>query len=38
MARAHRAWRDKRLWLRIRQNGLRRDYSWTRAARDYASL
>ena len=38
MARAHRAWCDKRLWLRIRQNGMRRDYSWRRAARDYASL
>ena len=29
---------DKRLWHRIQQNGMRRDFSWKQAARDYVSL
>ena len=29
---------DKRQWLRIQQNGMRRDFSWKQAARDYISL
>lgn len=31
-------WRDKRLWQRIQQNGMRRDFSWKHAADDYISL
>lgn len=38
MERAHRSWQDKRLWQRLRQNGMRRDFSWEHAARDYISL
>ena len=29
---------DKRLWQSIQQNGMRRDFSWKQAARDYTSL
>ena len=29
---------DKRLWHRIQQNGMRRDFSWKQAALDYISL
>ena len=29
---------DKRLWQSIQQNGMRRDFSWKQAARDYISL
>lgn len=36
--RAAAAWRDKRLWLRIQQNGMRRDFSWRHAAADYGRL
>jgi starch synthase len=36
--RACRTRNDKRLWHRIQQNGMRRDFSWKQAARDYISL
>ncbi len=38
LERAAAAWRDRRLWQRIQQNGMRRDFSWEHAARDYAAL
>jgi starch synthase len=38
MQRAAAAWRDKRLWQRIQQNGMRRDFSWRHAAADYGRL
>ena len=38
MERVCHARRDKRLWQRIQQNGMRRDFSWQTAARDYISL
>ena len=36
--RATRCWHDRRLWQRIQQNGMRRDFSWEHAARDYVTL
>lgn len=36
--RAGRSWQDKKLWQRIQQNGMRRDFSWTHAAHDYVAL
>jgi len=38
MQRVVAAWRDKRLWLRIQQNGMRCDFSWRHAAADYSRL
>ena len=38
IARACAAWQDKRLWQRIQQNGMRRDFSWRQAAADYIQL
>lgn len=38
MERARRAWRDRRLWRCIQQNGMRRDFSWKNAAREYVGL
>jgi starch synthase len=38
LERAATAWHDRRLWQRIQQNGMRRDFSWEHAARDYATL
>ena len=38
MERVCRTRQDKRLWQRIQQNGMRRDFSWKQAARDYISL
>jgi len=38
MERACAAWQDKRLWQRIQQNGMRRDFSWKLAANDYLQL
>lgn len=38
MARAADAWRDRKLWLRVQQNGMRRDFSWRHAADEYLSL
>ncbi|MDR1995996.1 glycogen synthase GlgA [Azonexus sp.] len=38
MQRATIAWLDKRLWLRIQQNGMRCDFSWHHAANDYSRL
>ena len=32
------AWQDKRLWQRIQQNGMRRDFSWDQAAQDDLAL
>lgn len=38
MQRVSRTWPDRRLWQRIQQNGMRLDFSWQHAARDYVSL
>ena len=38
LTRAAEAWRDKRRWQRIQQNGMRRDFSWTHAANEYVAL
>lgn len=38
MDRAGRTWQDKKLWQRIQQNGMRRDFSWTHAAHEYVAL
>jgi len=38
LERASQAWHDKRLWQRIQQNGMRRDFSWQQAAADYVAL
>ena len=38
LERACQAWHDKRLWQRIQQNGMRRDFSWQQAAADYVAL
>ena len=36
--RATRHWHDRKLWQRIQQNGMRRDFSWEHVAHDYAAL
>jgi len=36
--RATRCWHDRKLWQRIQQNGMRRDFSWEHAAHDYVTL
>ena len=38
MERVCQTWQDKRLWQRIQQNGMRRDFSWEHAAHDYINL
>lgn len=38
MTRVAGAWQDRRLWQRIQQNGMRRDFSWKHAADDYLNL
>ena len=38
MERVCQNWHDKRLWQRIQQNGMRRDFSWEHAAHDYINL
>lgn len=38
MTRVAEAWQDRRLWQRIQQNGMRRDFSWKHAANDYLNL
>ncbi len=38
LERATRCWHDRRLWQRIQQNGMRRDFSWEHVAHDYAAL
>jgi len=38
MERASTAWQDRRLWQRIQQNGMRRDFSWAHAAAEYSRL
>lgn len=35
---ATRCWHDRKLWLRIQQNGMRRDFSWEHAATEYIAL
>jgi starch synthase len=38
LQRATRCWHDRRLWQRIQQNGMRRDFSWEHAAHEYVNL
>ncbi len=38
LERATRCWHERKLWQRIQQNGMRRDFSWEHAARDYLTL
>ena len=38
MERVCRTWQDKKLWQRVQQNGMRRDFSWTHAANEYVAL
>ena len=38
LERATRCWHDRKLWQRIQQNGMRRDFSWEHAAHDYTTL
>jgi len=38
LERAAACWRDRALWRRLQQNGMRRDLSWKHAARDYITL
>ena len=38
MERASTTWQDRRLWQRIQQNGMRRDFSWSHAAAEYSQL
>jgi starch synthase len=38
MQRATATWHDRRLWQRIQQNGMRRDFSWSHAAAEYGQL
>lgn len=35
---ATRCWHDRKLWQRIQQNGMRRDFSWEHAANEYIAL
>ena len=32
------AWRDRPAWTRLMKNGMSRDFSWTRSARQYVEL
>ena len=38
MERVCRTWQDRKLWQRVQQNGMRRDFSWTHAANEYVAL
>ncbi|MDP3540680.1 MAG: glycogen synthase GlgA [Azonexus sp.] len=38
MERVCQTWQDKKLWQRIQQNGMRCDFSWKHAAREYIAL
>lgn len=38
MQRVCRTWRDRQLWQRIQQNGMRQDFSWKHAAHAYIAL
>ena len=38
LERATHCWHERKLWQRIQQNGMRRDFSWEYAARDYIAL
>jgi starch synthase len=38
LERATRCWHDRKLWQRIQQNGMRRDFSWEHAAHDYVTI
>jgi starch synthase len=32
------AWRDREAWTGLMKNGMSRDFSWTRSARQYVDL
>jgi len=36
--RALEAWRDRAAWERLQQNGMARDFSWERSAREYVNV
>jgi starch synthase len=38
LERATLCWHDRKLWQRIQQNGMRRDFSWAHAAEQYIAL
>ena len=38
LERATRCWHDRKLWQRIQQNGMRRDFAWAHAVREYVAL
>ena len=38
LERATRCWHKRKVWQRIQQNGMRRDFSWEHAAHDYVAL
>jgi starch synthase len=38
MERATHCWNNRKLWQRIQQNGMRRDFSWEHVAYDYVAL
>ena len=38
LERATRCWHDRKLWQRIQQNGMRRDFSWQHVAHEYVTL
>ena len=38
LERATRCWHKRKVWQRIQQNGMRRDFSWEHAAQDYVAL
>jgi starch synthase len=38
LERVVKTWQDKKLWQRIQQNGMRRDFSWEHAAHEYIHL
>jgi starch synthase len=38
LERATRCWHDRKLWQRIQQNGMRRDFAWAHAVPEYVAL
>ena len=38
LERATRCWNERKLWQRIQQNGMRRDFSWAHVANEYVAL
>ena len=38
LERATRCWHERKLWQRIQQNGMRRDFSWEHVAHEYVAL